>query len=80
MVDKGMKLTDPQRQAVNHDDNTLVVACPGSGKTRVLVAKLLRSLDDVRGSARQLACITHTNAAVFEIENRLRTYGTNGDE
>ena len=75
-----MRLTAAQRLAVNHDDNTLVLACPGSGKTRVLVAKLLRCLDEVRGSARKLACITYTNAAVFEIEDRLRRYGTNGDE
>jgi DNA helicase II / ATP-dependent DNA helicase PcrA len=80
MVNSGMRLTPAQRLAVNHDDNTLVVACPGSGKTRVLVAKLLRCLDEVRGSAQKLACITYTNAAVFEIEDRLRTYGTNGDE
>ena len=75
-----MKLTKPQRDAVNCDDNTLVVACPGSGKTRTLVAKLLRCLDDVRGSARRVACITYTHAAVYEIEDRLRAYGKTGDE
>jgi len=75
-----MRLTVAQRAAVNHDENTLVLACPGSGKTRVLVAKLLRCLDEVKGSARRLACITYTNTAVFEIEQRLRAYGGNGDE
>jgi len=75
-----MKLTDSQSDAVKHDNNTIVVACPGSGKTRCLVAKLLHSINEVRGSARKIACITYTNAAVNEIETRLRTYGSSGDE
>jgi len=75
-----MKLTDSQSKAVKHDNNTIVVACPGSGKTRCLVAKLLHSINEVRGSARKIACITYTNAAVHEIETRLRTYGSSGDE
>ena len=75
-----MKLTDSQSKAVKHDDNTIVVACPGSGKTRCLVAKLLHGINEVRGSARKIACITYTNAAVHEIETRLRTYGSSGDE
>ena len=75
-----MKLTDPQRAAVKHEGNTLVVACPGSGKTRTLIAKLLRCLDDVRDSPRKIACITYTNTAVYEIEQRLRTHGSTGDD
>ncbi|MDY6875902.1 MAG: ATP-dependent helicase [Chloroflexota bacterium] len=75
-----MNLTDAQRDAVRCDGNTFVVACPGSGKTRALVAKLLRCLDEVRDSARRVACITYTNAAVYEIESRLRSYGKIGDE
>ena len=75
-----MKLTDSQSDAVKHDNNTIVVACPGSGKTRCLVAKLLHSINEVKGSARKIACITYTNAAVHEIETRLRTYGSSGDE
>ena len=75
-----MNLTDSQRDAVRYDGNTLVVACPGSGKTRTLVAKLLRCLEEVRDSARRVACITYTNAAVYEIESRLRTHGRTGDE
>jgi len=75
-----MKLTKDQRNAVEHDENTLIVACPGSGKTRALVAKLLRCLEEVRGSSRRITCITYTNSAVYEIENRLKIYGKTGDE
>jgi DNA helicase-2/ATP-dependent DNA helicase PcrA len=75
-----MKLTESQREAVRHNGNTVVVACPGSGKTRTLIAKLLRCLDEVRDTPRRIACITYTNAAVYEIESRLREYGRTGDE
>jgi len=75
-----MKLTEDQQNAVRHDENTLIVACPGSGKTRALVAKLLRCLEEVRGSSRRITCITYTNSAVYEIENRLRIFGKTGDD
>ena len=49
-----------------------LTSCPGSGKTRVIVAKLLSLLGDVADTSRRIGCITHTNAAVHEIEDRLR--------
>ena len=67
-----MSLTKEQRNAVNGDANVMLTACPGSGKTRVVVSKLSRLLDDVRDTPRRIACITYTNAAVNEIEARLR--------
>lgn len=70
-----MKLTDEQRQAVLSTGNLFLDSCPGSGKTRTIVAKLLRCLESVRESPRRIACITYTNAAVYEILDRLRTYG-----
>jgi DNA helicase-2/ATP-dependent DNA helicase PcrA len=73
-------LTEVQRKAVSSDSNSLIVACPGSGKTRTLVAKSLRCIEEVRDSPFRVACITYTNAAVHEIEYRLRSYGRTGDE
>ncbi len=75
-----MRLTEEQRSAVKYNNNALIVACPGSGKTRTLVAKLVHCLDEVRDTSRKIACLTYTNAAVYEIENRLRQYGKCGDE
>lgn len=75
-----MMLTDEQRTAVREPGNVMVVACPGSGKTRTLIAKLLRCVEDVRNTPRRVACITYTNAAVNEIEERLRQSGTVGGE
>ena len=67
-----MRLTDEQHGAVAQDGHVCLVSCPGSGKTRVIVAKLLRCIDSVIDTTRRVACITHTNAASDEIDCRLR--------
>ncbi len=67
-----MRLTDEQRNAVGEEGHVCLVSCPGSGKTRVIVAKLLRCIDCVLNTTRRVACITHTNAAADEIDSRLR--------
>lgn len=74
-----MKLTPEQRAAVESRGNAYVQACPGSGKTRVLIAKALRELSKAAGSPRQIACITFTNAAVDEMEHRLRSFASDGE-
>jgi DNA helicase-2/ATP-dependent DNA helicase PcrA len=61
-----------QRKAVAHPGHLRLTSCPGSGKTRVIVAKLLSLLGDIADTPRRIGCITHTNAAVHEIEERLR--------
>lgn len=75
-----MRLTAEQRVAVRCDDDLLLAACPGSGKTRVIISKLVRVIDDVRDTARAVGCITYTNAAVHEIEARLRLHIQPGDD
>lgn len=67
-----MRLTDEQRKAVEEVGHVCLISCPGSGKTRVIVAKLLRCIDSVADTTRRVACITHTNAAADEIDSRLR--------
>jgi DNA helicase-2/ATP-dependent DNA helicase PcrA len=67
-----MKLTDEQRLAIECEKSTFLTACPGSGKTRVITAKLGRCLEEVDSTPRGVACITYTNAAVHEIETRAR--------
>lgn len=66
-----MRLTDEQKSATNHDGHLALVSCPGSGKTRTIVAKLFNCLDEVQNSTRLVACITYTNAGVDEIRYRL---------
>jgi DNA helicase II / ATP-dependent DNA helicase PcrA len=75
-----MKLNDQQKDAVAFDGSICIAACPGSGKTRTIVAKVIRCIEDVRDTARRIACITYTHAAVYEIETRLREHGSTNDE
>jgi DNA helicase-2/ATP-dependent DNA helicase PcrA len=65
-------LNRQQQAAVAHGAHLRLTSCPGSGKTRVIVAKLVALLADVVETPRRIGCITHTNAAVHEIEERLR--------
>lgn len=58
----------------------MLTACPGSGKTRTLIAKLVNEIEGVRGSPKQICCITYTNTAVQEIEQRTREQTQPGDE
>ncbi|MBD9532787.1 ATP-dependent helicase [Comamonas sp. CMM01] len=67
-----MILTEEQQAAVSCQESVFLTACPGSGKTRTITAKLGRCLEEVEGSSRAVACITYTNAAVHEIETRVR--------
>ena len=67
-----MKLTEEQRKAVVSNESAAVFSCPGSGKTRTIIAKILSCLEIVRGTTRRVTAITYTNAAVDEIESRLR--------
>lgn len=66
-----IRLSEAQKKVVQHQDGALlVVAGPGSGKTRVLterVARLLRESDD---NFRVLA-LTFTNKAANEMKQRL---------
>lgn len=74
-----MRLSTTQRKAIASAGNLLLTACPGSGKTTCIVAKLLECGESVRDSLRKAACITYTNAAVYEIEKRLQLYGQDTD-
>lgn len=72
-------LTEEQKEAVDHPDSLALVSCPGSGKTRTIVAKLLRCIEEVRGTPRRIACITFTVAGVKEVESRMRLLSTYDD-
>ncbi|MCY3977953.1 MAG: UvrD-helicase domain-containing protein [Chloroflexi bacterium] len=68
-----MQPTDEQRDAICGDDNLIVVAGAGSGKTRVLVERFLRLLkDNPNWRINSLVAITFTREAAFEMRNRLR--------
>ena len=65
-------LSPEQDIAANPTDNFWVQANAGTGKTSVLVQRLLRILfrtDDIRNSG--ILCLTYTNAGAGEMRNRI---------
>jgi len=63
--------TGQQNTVIIHDGSAFVTACPGAGKTRTMVERarhLAARPDDKRG----VAFLSFTNAAVDELQGRLR--------
>ncbi len=66
--------TTEQAAIIAHDGHAFVWACPGAGKTRTMVERARQSLargEDRRGGA----FLSFTNAAVDQLESRLRSFG-----
>lgn len=70
-----MNLNDEQRDAVNCDGNVVVTACPGSGKTRVLTARVIRAVNALGSRRHRVGALTFTNRAADEIRARLDQEG-----
>ena len=68
-----------QTEAYEFDGHCAVLAGPGSGKTRVLAARVARLYSQRVKGPRGIACITFSHEAVRELRNRLRKLGLNPD-
>ncbi|WP_329486631.1 ATP-dependent helicase [Kitasatospora sp. NBC_01246] len=70
-----IKELDPQqREAATHAGNVIVIAGPGAGKTRTLVARV-GVLLTTTSSRRGVAALTYTEAAADEMTTRLHGLG-----
>lgn len=65
------KLNEQQRQVCIDENNILLKACPGSGKTRTLTYKLAYLVGKYISSNKLNIAITYTNRAADEIRERL---------
>ena len=70
-----LSLSDAQRKVVDHDEGALlVVAGPGSGKTRVLTERVRTLLEKSTAHFKILA-LTFSNKAANEMAERLESLG-----
>lgn len=56
------------------DNNVYLEACPGSGKTEVIAAKVAREIEDWRGYPGGIAVLSFANSAANELKSRLITH------
>lgn len=67
-------LSDEQRTIVEHDEGPLLVlAGPGSGKTRVLVERFVRLVRQGRARAGEILVLAYNNDAAAEMHRRVTT-------
>jgi DNA helicase II / ATP-dependent DNA helicase PcrA len=68
-------LNKEQKEAVlNTEGPNLIVAGAGSGKTRVLTTRLIHIINEKKAWANQILCVTFTNKAAKEMQNRIMTH------
>jgi DNA helicase-2/ATP-dependent DNA helicase PcrA len=70
-------LNDEQRHAIDEPGNVLLIACPGSGKTRTLIYKVAEELEKLTSRRQFVIAITYTHRAADEIEERIVAMGIN---
>ncbi len=71
----GFLFNEEQKTVIRTWNTVNIQACPGSGKTTTLAAKLMILAEKLPKSFQQGICIiTHTNTAVDEIKKKLGSY------
>ena len=67
----GIKFTDDQEKAINEKGNILVAAAAGSGKTAVLVERVIRNIIQNKINIDEMLVVTFTIAAASEMKEKI---------
>lgn len=67
-----MGFTDQQIEAINKQGRVIVSASAGSGKTRVMIERLVRLILEEAGDIRSVLAVTFTNKAAAQMREKLR--------
>jgi superfamily I DNA/RNA helicase len=65
------ELTGEQKSFIMSEENTVLCACPGSGKTYIVARKVHKYLEKWRKSHQGIAVLSFTNVASEEIANQV---------
>ena len=66
--------TEQKKAVLDTEGPNLIVAGAGSGKTRVLTTKLAYIISEKKAWPNQILCVTFTNKAAKEMQNRVLQY------
>lgn len=69
------ELSPEQQAAIREPESVLLIACPGSGKTRTLTYKIAYELEKLTSEKKYIIAITYTNNAAEEIKERIEKLG-----
>lgn len=75
-----LRRNDQQLEAVHEHGHCVVLAGPGSGKTKTLTVAMARALLEDVQEPRGIACITYNNECALELESRLGQLGVEPSE
>ncbi|WP_237276495.1 UvrD-helicase domain-containing protein [Tenacibaculum ovolyticum] len=74
------ELNKEQENAILNPNSILLIACPGSGKTRTLTYKIAYELSRLESTKEYVIAITYTNNAADEIKHRIELLGVNTEQ
>ncbi|ALY60536.1 TPA: ATP-dependent helicase [Pseudomonas aeruginosa] len=66
---------EDQWRAYESTGNCVILAGPGSGKTKTITVKIARLLAEIVRRPQRIACITYSNACIGELRSRLTKLG-----
>ena len=73
-------LNPEQVNAIKYDGSVMLIACPGSGKTRTLTYKIALELSKLENRRNFIIAITYTNRAADEIKERVEILGVDTEQ